>query len=81
MTQADVSAAMKAIEILIFLQLNPGEPDRLDRAQSARDAVIAARNAITTVVEENASDAGKLDEETVNSLVVTAGSLYEAISG
>ena len=81
MTQHDVLAAVEAIKILTFLQVNPGEPDRLDRAQRARDAVRAASDAITTVVQENPSYAGKIDAETVSSLVVSADSLYEAISG
>ena len=81
LTQHDVSAAVEAIKILTFLQVNPGEPDRLDRAQSARDTVRAASDAITTVVQENPSYAGKIDAETVSSLVVSADSLYEAISG
>ena len=79
-TQHDVSAAVEAIKILSFLRENLGEPDRLDRARSARDAVRAARDAITTVVQENPSDAGQIDAETVSNLVVVADSLYEAIS-
>ena len=81
MTQHDVLAAVEAIKILTFLQVNPGEPDRLDRAQRARDAVRAASDAITTVVQENPSYAGKIDAEMVSNLVVGANSLYEAISG
>ena len=81
LTQHDVLAAVEAIKILTFLQVNPGEPDRLDRAQRARDAVRAASDAITTVVQENPSYAGKIDAEMVSNLVVGADSLYEAISG
>jgi len=80
MTQFDVKAAVEAIKILAFLRENLGEVDRLDRAQKARDAVRAARDAIMAVVTENPSDAGQDDAETANTLVVTADSLYDAIS-
>ena len=80
MTQFDVMAAVEAIKILAFLRESPGEVDRLDRARKARDAVRAARDAIMAVVSENPSNAGQDDAETVSNLVVTADSLYDAIS-
>ena len=78
MTQFGVEASVEAIKVLgKILRENPGEVDRVDRAQKARDAVRAARDAIMAVVMENPSK--QIHAETASTQADTADVLYDMI--